>query len=143
MRGRRTTKWLQRWLNKFQSTPPHEGATSRRMFLASSFANFNPRPLMRGRLELPPLPEVLPSFQSTPPHEGATWPSCGFSEFLSRFQSTPPHEGATSSPISVTRESIDFNPRPLMRGRPLSAANSLALALFQSTPPHEGATTPP
>ena len=100
----------------FQSTPPSQGATDITDYTANaSFisihapfaggdqcqsmhrmrqADFNPRPLRRGRHITPRVfnPTVL--FQSTPPSQGATrWRT-----HLSKrrvFQSTPPSQGAT------------------------------------------------
>ena len=74
MRGRPTCAALKEVSERFQSTPPHEGATG----------------------EAADWHGEAKAFQSTPPHEGATIFK-GMDNPEKVFQSTPPHEGATGT----------------------------------------------
>ena len=68
---------------RFQSTPPHEGATSAGMSAEPTCA----------------------IFQSTPPHEGATRTGASPCRTVG-FQSTPPHEGATEAVLGDVAEHL-------------------------------------
>ena len=58
--------------NLFQSTPPARGATLRPPRRAGQRPDFNPRPPRGGRRCVFPVPGEPPIFQSTPPARGAT-----------------------------------------------------------------------
>ncbi len=106
---------------KFQSTPPREGATRWSAPMSHTRVCFNPRPRARGRHaarlktarcrvlvsihaparggDLKRAAEAAPlvKFQSTPPREGATPDRSSLLCRMLQFQSTPPREGATAA----------------------------------------------
>ena len=101
--------------NLFQSTPPARGATLRPPRRAGQRPDFNPRPPRGGRLKGITAGRHPLLFQSTPPARGATPSRFANCSTIYAFQSTPPARGATPGPRSQS-----------------------SLCRFQSTPPREG-----
>ena len=84
--------------NLFQSTPPARGATLRPPRRAGQRPDFNPRPPRGGRRCVFPVPGEPPIFQSTPPARGAT--QRHYSRSPSTFISIhAPREGGDAKPF--------------------------------------------
>ena len=157
MEGDVLSIYKQRYIYKFQSTPPHGGRHDGAVALRARRC-FNPRPHMEGDICGYLGADAQTKFQSTPPHGGRLQvKSCPMA--AARFQSTPPHGGRRHT-LTLTGIQISFNPRPHMEGdvnlkvmyknltdvsihaptwrATWAMVKSCKDCVFQSTPPHGG-----
>ena len=105
MGGATSTTGETRNMDRFQSTLPVGGATSKRCANPITTSNFNPRSPWGERLLLETPAATAPLFQSTLPVGGATPEFRGY-KAEQEFQSTLPVGGATGVEIETYRPKV-------------------------------------
>ena len=140
MQGATTSVYQSRSVDKFQSTPPMQGATKQSWWNFLNMYSFNPRPLCRerpvGSLRLYREARCFnprPLCRERLYHAEDESPETSVSIHA-------PYAGSDPKSLNKVRKTYGFNPRPLCRERPFTVSLSLLGLLFQSTPPMQGAT---
>ena len=138
--GGRPTRWASRRTGgRFQSTPPHGGATGKDLHKWHERVVSIHAPARGG--DLCPFGPKPPRACFNPRPRTGGRPGSSIGRMSSyEFQSTPPHGGATQDPVRHHRHILVSIHAPARGGDRQTRLRGAVIGRFQSTPPHGGAT---